>query len=188
MASVLQGKRIAFLVANVGVEQVELTSPWEAVRAAGGEPVLLAPEKEPVQAMHGDVEKGDTFTPDATVGTAAPEDYDGLVLPGGVASPDKLRTVPEAVAFVRAFARTGKPIASICHGPWTLVEGDLVRQKTLTSWPSLQTDIRNAGGNWRDAEVYTCRAAGYTLVTSRNPGDLAAFGDALVQAFEGATG
>ena len=185
MAGELTGKRIAFLVANQGVEQVELTTPWQAVEQAGGEPVLLAPEKDTVQAVKGDINPGDEFTPSAAVADAAAEDFDALVLPGGVANPDKLRMVPEAVEFVRSMARAGKPIAAICHGPWTLVEADLVRGKTLTSWPSLQTDIRNAGGEWQDVEVSTCPEQGFTLVTSRKPDDLAAFDKALVEAFAG---
>jgi len=183
MSNELQGKRIAFLVANVGVEQVELTSPWQAVTDAGGEPVLLAPEKSKVQAVHGDLEKGDTFDVDQAVSEASAEDFDAVVLPGGVANPDKLRLVPEAVGFVQAFASAGKPIAAICHGPWTLVEADLVRGKTLTSWPSVRTDIRNAGGEWRDEEVFICPMQGFKLVTSRKPDDLKAFNQALVDAF-----
>ena len=185
MSNALDGKRIAFLVANQGVEQVELTSPWRAVKDAGGEPVLIAPEKETVQAMNGDVEKGDTFDPDNDISSVSADEFDALVLPGGVANPDKLRMDNDAVAFVKAFASSGKPIASICHGPWTLVEGGLVRGKTLTSWPSLQTDIRNAGGTWQDVEVFTCPAEGFTLVTSRKPDDLDAFNQAAVEAFSG---
>ncbi len=186
MSNELNGKRIAFLVANVGVEQVELTSPWQAVKDAGGEPVLVAPEKETVQAMNGDVEKGDTFDPDLAVDDASAGDFDALVLPGGVANPDKLRMMPEAVAFVKAFTEAGKPVASICHGPWTLVEADVVRGKTLTSWPSLQTDIRNAGAQWRDEEAVTSTEEGFTLVTSRNPDDLDAFNAAAIAAFASA--
>jgi deglycase len=186
MSDELNGKRIAFLVANVGVEQVELTSPWQAIKDAGGEPVLVAPEKETVQAMNGEVEKGDTFDPDLAVGDASASDFDALVLPGGVANPDKLRMMPEAVAFAAAFAEAGKPVASICHGPWTLVEADVVRGKTLTSWPSVQTDIRNAGGEWRDEEAVTCPKEGFTLVTSRNPDDLDAFNAATIAAFASA--
>lgn len=186
MSNELNGKRIAFLVANQGVEQVELTSPWDAVKRAGGEPVLLAPEKEQVQAVNGDVEKGDTFDPDHAVSSATADDFDALVLPGGVASPDKLRIDKDAMAFVKAFAAAGKPIAAICHGPWSLVETDLVRGKTLTSWPSLQTDIRNAGGTWQDVEVFTCPAQGFTLVTSRKPDDLVAFNRASIEAFSAA--
>jgi protease I len=185
MSSELSGKRIAFLVANAGVEQVELTSPWQAVKDAGGEPVLLAPQKDSVQAVNHDIEKGDTFDPDLAVAEASADDYSALVLPGGVANPDKLRLVPEAVQFVKDVAGAGKPIAAICHGPWSLVEADVISGKTLTSWPSLQTDIRNAGGEWRDEEVFVCPAQGFTLVTSRKPDDLKAFENAIVEVFAG---
>ncbi|HEX2902215.1 MAG TPA: type 1 glutamine amidotransferase domain-containing protein [Jatrophihabitans sp.] len=185
MASQLDGKRIAFLVANQGVEQVELTSPWQAVKDAGGTPVLLAPERDKVHAVNGDINPGDTFQPDEVVSSAAAADFDALVLPGGVANPDKLRVIPEAVAFVKAFADNGKPVAAICHGPWSLVEAAVVTGKTLTSWPSLQTDIRNAGGTWVDEEVFTCSKQGFVLVTSRKPDDLDAFDKALVEAFAG---
>jgi protease I len=183
MAEELSGKRIAFLVANSGVEQVELTKPWQAVRDAGGDPVLVAPQKEPVQAMNGDADKGDTFDPDLALDDASADQFDALVLPGGVANPDKLRVMDDAVQFVKDFATAGKPIAAVCHAPWTLVEADLVRGKTLTSWPSLRTDIRNAGGEWRDEERVICTKQGFTLVTSRNPGDLDAFNAGLVQVF-----
>ncbi len=183
MSDELTGRRIAFLVANAGVEQVELTAPWAAVERAGGEPVLIAAEKEPVQAVNNDIEPGDTFDPSHAARDVTAADFAALVLPGGVANPDALRLVPEAVALVRAFAETGKPIAAICHGPWTLVEADVVAGKTLTSWPSLQTDIRNAGGTWHDEQVHTCTAKGFTLVTSRKPDDLDAFSAALVEAF-----
>jgi protease I len=186
MSNKLSGKRVAFLVANSGVEQVELTSPWRAVEAAGGEPVLVAPQKETVQAMHGDADKGDTFEPDQALDMSSSEDFDALVLPGGVANPDKLRMDADAVAFIKGFAQAGKPIAAICHGPWTLVEADLVRGKTLTSWPSLQTDIRNAGATWRDEQVFTCPDEGFTLVTSRKPDDLDAFNEAAIDAFAAA--
>jgi protease I len=183
MSNELTGKRIAFLTSNAGVEQVELTSPWQVVKDAGGTPVLVAPKKEPVQAVNNDVEQGDTFDPDSAVADVSVDDFDALVLPGGVANPDKLRMEPHAVALVKAFADGGKPVAAICHGPWTLVEADVLRGKTLTSWPSLQTDIRNAGGTWVDEEVFVCTAEGFTLVTSRNPGDLDAFGKAIVDNF-----
>ncbi len=185
MSAELTGKRIAFLVANSGVEQIELTTPWDAVKQAGGTPVLLAPEKDTVQAVKEDIHPGDTFDPDAAVGEVSVGDFDALVLPGGVANPDTLRTVAEAVSFVRAFAAAGKPIAAICHGPWTLVEAGIVDGKTLTSWPSLQTDIRNAGGTWVDEQVFVCPEQGFTLVTSRKPDDLGAFDTALVEAFAG---
>jgi protease I len=183
MTDTLAGKRIAFLVANTGVEQVELTVPWEAVQDAGGTPVLIAPEKDDVQAMNGDTEKGDTFTPDASLADVRADSFDALVLPGGVANPDKLRIVPEAVSFVRSFAMSGKPVAAICHGPWTLVEAGVLVGKALTSWPSLQTDIRNAGGHWTDTEVSVCPLNGWSLVTSRKPDDLDAFTEAFVEVF-----
>jgi len=179
----LVGRRIAFLVANAGVEQVELVAPWQAVEAAGGTAVLVAPETGTVQAFNHDVEKGDTFEASQSVSTAAVDDFAGLVLPGGTTNPDKLRMIPDAVAFVRGFVEAGKPVAAICHGPWSLVEADVLRDKTLTSWPSLQTDIRNAGGQWRDEQVFTCTEAGWILVTSRRPDDLDAFCDATVTAF-----
>jgi protease I len=175
MAGELQGRRVAFLVANEGVEQVELTEPWKAVEAAGGTPELLALEAEPVQAFD-HLDRADTFDPTASVGDADPADYVALVLPGGVANPDQLRTDDAAVAFTRRFFEDGKPVAAICHAAWTLVEADVVRGRRLTSWPSLQTDVRNAGGTWVDEEVVV--DAG--LVTSRNPGDLPAFCRALV--------
>jgi protease I len=183
MAQQLNSRRIAFVVANQGVEQVELISPWEAVEAAGGTPVLVAPQKGEVHCVHADTNPAASFDADVTTAEARPDDFDGVVLPGGVANPDKLRLDDEAVSFVRAFAEAGKPIAAICHGPWTLVEADLVRGKTLTSWPSLRTDIRNAGGDWRDVEVFTCPANGWSLVTSRKPDDLDAFDEAAVAAF-----
>jgi protease I len=176
MADRIAGKKVAFLVANEGVEQVELTSPWEAVEQAGGEPVLVAPDAGQVQAFE-HLDKGDTFDATEPVADADPNDYDALVLPGGVANPDILRTVPEAVEFTRSFFEAGKPVAAICHGPWTLVEAGVVDGRTLTSWPSLQTDIRNAGGAWVDEEVHV--DAG--LVTSRKPDDLEAFNAKLVE-------
>jgi len=172
----LQGRTIAFLVAGEGIEQVELTEPWKAVEEAGGTPRLLAPESGEVQAFN-HLDKADTFPVDDVVADADPLSYDALVLPGGVANPDALRTDPGAVNFVRAFFETGKPLAAICHAPWTLVEADVLRGKTLTSWPSLQTDIRNAGGTWVDEEV----AVDGNLVTSRKPDDLPAFTKKLVE-------
>ena len=184
MTNELSGRRIAFMIANEGVEQVELTEPWQAVKDAGGTPELLSPKSGQAQGFN-HLDKADTFPVDQVIGDADPADYDGLVLPGGVANPDQLRTVPEAVSFVQAMFEAGKPAAVICHGPWTIVEADLVRGRTLTSWPSLRTDIRNAGGTWVDAEVQVCTAGQNVLVTSRNPGDLPAFCKQLVAEFQG---
>lgn len=174
--------RIAFLLANEGVEQVELTEPWQAVREAGGEPSLVAPQAGEIQAFD-HLTAADTFPVDITVDEASVTDFDGLVLPGGVANPDALRTDEEAVAFVKAFRDLGKPIAAICHAPWTLIEADIVRGRTLTSWPSLRTDITNAGGTWVDEPVKVCTGGANTLVTSRKPDDLKAFCAAALQEF-----
>lgn len=179
----LDGKRIAFLVANSGVEQVELTTPWKAVEKAGGTPVLIAPEKGKVQAFNQDVEPGDTFEATEAVGEVSSDAFDGLVLPGGTTNPDKLRMDADAVHFVVDFAETGKPIAAICHGPWTLVEANLVRDKALTSWPSLQTDIRNAGGTWVDEEVHVDDNGPGVIISSRKPDDLKAFCQEIVDRF-----
>lgn len=179
--------RIAFLVANEGVEQVELTEPWQAVRKAGGEPVLVAPQAGEIQAFD-HLTAADTFPVDLTVDKASVTEFDGLVLPGGVANPDALRTDHEAVAFVKAFRDLGKPIAAICHAPWTLIEADVVRGRTLTSWPSLRTDIRNAGGTWVDQEVQVCDSGANPLVTSRNPQDLPAFCAAALREFTAQAG
>src|SRR3954462_8687572 len=172
----LSGTRVAFLVANEGIEQVELEQPWDAVRSAGGEPHLVAPEAGTTQAFN-HLDKADTFPVDRTTSDVSVHDYDALVLPGGVANPDQLRTDEAAVRFTRAFVEAGKPVAVICHGPWTLVEADVVRGRALTSWPSLQTDIRNAGGTWVDEEVHVDRS----LVTSRKPDDLEAFCSKLIE-------
>ena len=170
MSDQLQGKKVAFLVANEGVEQIELTEPLKAVREAGAEAHLIAPEEGDIRGFN-HLDKGDVFQAERTVDEVDASDYDGLVLPGGVANPDILRTVEAAVDFTRGFFEQGKPVAAICHGPWTLVEADVVRDRTLTSWPSLQTDIRNAGGEWVDEEVHVDQG----LVTSRKPDDLGAF-------------
>jgi protease I len=177
MSDQLQGKRIAFLTANEGVEQIELTEPLEAVREAGAEADLLAPEGGEVQAFN-HLDKGDVFEA-AGIGKADPSHYDGLVLPGGVANPDQLRADPEAVEFVRSFFEAGKPVGVICHGPWTLIEADVVRGRTLTSWPSLRTDLRNAGAEWVDEEVHVDEG----LVSSRKPDDLEAFKAKIVEEF-----
>jgi protease I len=174
----LQNKRIAFLVANEGVEQIELTDPWKAVEQAGAKPELVSLEEGQVQAFN-HLDKADTFEVDRTVAAADESDYDALVLPGGVANPDFLRMDERAVRFARSFFESGKPVGVICHGPWTLVEADVVRDRTLTSWPSLRTDIRNAGGNWVDEEVVVDNG----MVSSRRPDDLPAFCAKIVEEF-----
>ncbi|HKG03990.1 MAG TPA: type 1 glutamine amidotransferase domain-containing protein [Conexibacter sp.] len=177
MADTLKGKRIAFLAAD-GVEQVELERPWAAVREAGADVDLVSVEDGEVQAFN-HLDKGDTFPVDRTVGDARAEDYDGLVLPGGVANPDFLRTDEHAVGFARAFFEQDKPVAVICHGPWTLVEAGVLRGRTITSWPSLRTDIRNAGATWVDEQVHVDNG----LVSSRKPDDLPAFCAKAVEEF-----
>ncbi len=178
----LNGMRVAFLVANEGVEQVELTEPWRAVEEAGGRPELIAPESGETQAMN-HLDKAERFPVDRTTSEVTADEYGALVLPGGVANPDQLRTDQPALEFVRSMFRGGKPAAVICHGPWTLVEADLVRDRTLTSWPSVKTDIRNAGGKWVDEEVKVCSSGPNTLVTSRKPDDLKAFCAKAIEIF-----
>ncbi|MER7398927.1 type 1 glutamine amidotransferase domain-containing protein [Streptomyces sp. NPDC000151] len=174
--------QVAFLVAPEGVEQVELTEPWQAVKDAGHTPRLVSTKAGQIQGFN-HLDKADTFDVDSTVGEARVEDYGGLVLPGGVANPDFLRMDEKAVAFAKGFFDAGKPVAAICHAPWTLVEADVVRGRTLTSWPSLRTDIRNAGGTWVDEQVKVCTGGPNTLITSRKPDDLSAFNGALVKEF-----
>jgi protease I len=178
MAFELSGKKVAFLVAQEGIEEVELTKPWEAVEKAGASPELVAPENGTVQAFN-HLDKGSIFAVDTPLGQARAEDYDAVVLPGGVANPDQLRTDERAVKFLKDIFSHGKPVGVICHGPWTLVEADLVRGRQLTSWPSLQTDIRNAGGDWVDEEVVVDQG----LVSSRKPEDLPAFCAKIVEEF-----
>jgi protease I len=174
----LDGKRIAILVAPEGIEQVELTEPRKALDDAGATTELLSTESGVVHAFN-HLEKADAFPVDRVVSEASAEDYDGLMLPGGVANPDNLRMHADAVAFVRAFFDAGKPVAAICHAPWTLIEADVVRDRTLTSWPSLRTDIRNAGGTWVDEQVVVDQG----LVTSRKPDDLPAFNEKMIEEF-----
>jgi protease I len=182
MPSSLKGKTIAFLVAPEGVEQVELTEPWKAIEQAGGTPELVSTEVGKIQAFN-HLTPADTFEADKAADSASASDYAALVLPGGVANPDFLRTNDAAVAFVKSFFDAGKPVAVICHGPWTLIEADAVRGRTMTSWPSVATDLRNAGANWVDDEVVECSRGPNTLVSSRKPDDLPAFCRTLVDAF-----
>jgi protease I len=173
-------KKVAFLVAGEGIEQVELTEPWKAVEAAGARPVLVSLEEGRVQAFN-HLDKADTFEVDVTTAAARVDDFDLLVLPGGVANPDALRMDSSAVAFAKAFMESGKPVAAICHAPWTLIEADAVRGRKVTSWPSLQTDLRNAGATWVDEELVICEEGPGPLVTSRKPDDLPAFTTAIAE-------
>jgi protease I len=182
MTNELRGVRVAFMVANEGIEEVELTEPWKAVLDAGGSPRLIAPKSGEVQAMH-HMDKGDKFHVDRTTSEVSADDFDALVLPGGVANPDQLRMDEPAVNLVRAMFDAGKPVAAICHGPWTLVEAGVVRDRTLTSWPSLKTDIGNAGGSWVDEEVVVDTKGPNTLITSRKPDDLKAFNREITEVF-----
>lgn len=177
MANELTGKRIAFLATD-GVEQVELTQPWKALKSAGADVDLLSIKSGRIQGMN-HMDKGDTFEVDGLVSDADVSDYDGLVLPGGVANPDFMRQDSAAVEFVRTFFERSKPVAAICHAPWMLVEAGVVRGRRLTSWPSLSTDIRNAGGEWVDSEVEVDQG----LVTSRKPQDLDAFCAKAIEEF-----
>jgi protease I len=173
----LDGLKIAILVTD-GFEQVEMTSPRQALEEAGAKVDLIAPAKEDVQGMNHS-EKGNRFPVDVKLESARVSDYDALVLPGGVTNPDRLRAIPQAVQFVKRFADEGKPIAAICHGPWMLVEAGLVKGRRLTSWPSLRTDITNAGGRWEDSEV----VSDHGIITSRKPDDLPAFNNKVIEEF-----
>jgi protease I len=177
MAADLQGKKFAILATD-GFEQSELTEPLRALRSVGAEAHVVAPKGGKIQGMEHH-EKGKRVDVDKTIDQVKADDYDGLVLPGGVANPDSLRTMPHAVAFVRAFFDARKPIAAICHGPWTLIEADAVRGREVTSWPSLKTDLKNAGASWVDREVVVDNG----LVTSRKPDDLPAFCAKMIEEF-----
>jgi protease I len=173
----LSGKRIAFLATDM-VEQVELTEPWKAVEEAGGKPELISLHEGEIQGFN-HYDKAERFPVDRTVDEVSADEYDALVQPGGVGNPDTLRMDENAVRFTREFVDAGKPVAVICHGPWMLVEADVVRGRTLTSFPSLRADIRNAGGNWVDQKVVNENG----IITSRNPDDLPAFCKTLVEEF-----
>jgi protease I len=174
----LQGKTVMFLCAKEGTEQVELTEPWKAVEEAGGTPVLVSETPGSIQAFN-HLDKGDRFDVDAVITQVKIENYDALVLPGGVANPDLLRTIPDVVQVIGQFFANRKPVAAICHAPWTLVEADVLRGRRLTSFPSIATDLRNAGAEWVDEEVVVDQG----LITSRTPDDLPAFCRTLVQEF-----
>jgi protease I len=174
----LSGKHVAILVAD-GFEQVEMTEPRQALEKAGASVDLISPATGKVRGFKHD-EPGDAFPIDVSLNDAQADNYDALMLPGGVANPDKLRIIPRAIEFIRAFVRAGKPIAAICHGPWPLIEAGAVNGLTMTSWPSLQSDLRNAGAKWVDREVVTERG----LVTSRKPDDLPAFNRKMIEEFQ----
>lgn len=180
MAAELNGRRVAVMVANEGVEQVELTAPWDAIEAAGGDAVLVATDAGEVQAFD-HLDKADVFQAQQSTADTDVAEFDALVLPGGVANPDQLRTDDEALRVIRSFIEAGKPVAVICHGPWSLVEADVVRGRRLTSWPSLRTDLRNAGAEWVDEQVVVCDHGNGPLISSRNPDDLPAFCEAIVE-------
>ena len=177
MAKKLNGTKVAILVTD-GFEQVELTEPQQALEQVGAQTEIVSPAEGEVQGWN-HYDAGDMFPVDVQLAEADPEQYDALLLPGGVANPDQLRMMPEAIAFVKAFVDAGKPVAAICHGPWTLIEAGAVQGRRITSWPSLQTDLRNAGAEWVDEEVVTDNG----LVTSRKPDDIPAFNQKMIEEF-----
>lgn len=182
MAKELDGVKVAFITSNEGIEQAELSEPWKAVKDAGGQPELLAKEAGDAQAFN-HLDKADKFPVDRKSSEVNADDYDALVLPGGVANGDQVRMDQAAVALVKSFFEAGKPVAVICHGGWVMIEAGVVRGRTLTSWPSLQTDYRNAGASWVDQELMVCTAGPNTLISSRKPDDLPAFNRAIIEHF-----
>jgi protease I len=177
MADKLSGKKVAILAAD-GFEEVELTKPKKALEDAGAETKVISLKSGKIQGMN-HADKGDTVPVDLTLDDAKPEDFDALMIPGGLMNPDTLRSTPEALEFVRHFFQEGKPVAAICHGPWVLIDAGVVRGRTLTSWPAIKTDVRNAGGHWVDEEVVVDNG----LVTSRKPDDIPAFNDKMIEEF-----
>src|SRR5438270_13650228 len=177
MARKLDGKKVAILVAD-GFEQVEMTKPREALDEAGAKTKIVSVKAGQIQGMH-HADKGDKFDVDLTLDDANPEDFDALLIPGGLMNPDTLRSTPEALKFTRHFFQEGKPVAAICHAPWVLIDAEVVRGRTLTSWPAIKTDVRNAGGNWVDKEVVVDNG----LVTSRKPDDIPAFNEKMIEEF-----
>jgi len=177
MAQKLEGKKVAILVAD-GFEQVEMTKPRDALRDAGAQTKIVSIKSGQIQGMH-HADKGDKFDVDLTLDDARPEEFDAIMIPGGLMNPDQLRGTPAALEFVRHFFEEGKPVAVICHGPWVLIDAGLVRGRTLTSWPNIQTDIKNAGGKWVNQEVVVDNG----LVTSRKPDDIPAFNQKMIEEF-----
>jgi protease I len=177
MAGKLDGKKIAILVTD-GFEQVEMTEPRKALQGAGAETKIVSPKSGQIQGMN-HADKGDKFDVDLELDDARPEEFDALLIPGGLMNPDELRATPEALDFTRHFFREGKPVAAICHGPWVLIDAGVIRGRTLTSWPNIKTDVKNAGGNWVDEEVVVDNG----LVTSRKPDDIPAFNNKMIEEF-----
>ncbi|MFI8521850.1 type 1 glutamine amidotransferase domain-containing protein [Streptomyces sp. NPDC085481] len=181
----LEGKNVLVLTTNYGTEQDELRKPIAVLRDAGARVAVAAPRDEPVLTLVSDRRPGAVVQPDTTLAKASADDFDAVVVPGGTLNADRLRTDSEAQRLVSAFAGAGKPVAAICHGPWLLVDSGVVRDRKLTSYPSLRADVENAGGNWLDQEVVVDTSAGHPLITSRRPKDLDAFSSAIVRALEG---
>ncbi|MDQ2659205.1 MAG: type 1 glutamine amidotransferase [Verrucomicrobiota bacterium] len=173
----LDGKKVAILVAD-GFEQVEMTKPREALQDAGAETKIVSPKSGQIQGMN-HADKGDKFEVDLTLDEARPNDFDALLIPGGLMNPDELRSTPKALEFAKHFFREGKPVAAICHGPWVLIDAEVVKDRVLTSWPAIQTDVKNAGGKWVDEEVVVDNG----LVTSRKPDDIPAFNEKMIEEF-----